>query len=117
MRFLYIEDERNDIELMTRYFQTVEHELVIATNIDELWAKLDDTIDIIMIDIFLYGEKSGYTLANQLRTKGYSQPMIAITGLVTSTDLQDIQQANFDAVIHKPFTFRDLEAVLDQFIY
>ncbi len=117
MQFLYIEDERNDIELMTRYFQTVEHQLTIVTTIDELWAKLDDTIDIIMIDIFLYGEKSGYALAHELRTKGHNQPLIAITGLVTPADMQDIQKANFDAVIHKPFTFRDLEAVLEQFIY
>jgi len=117
MRFLYIEDERNDIELMTRYFQTVEHQLVIATTIDELWEKLDDTMDIIMIDIFLYGEKSGYVLAHELRAKGHNQPLIAITGLVTPADMQDIQKANFDAVIHKPFTFRDLEAVLEQFIY
>ncbi|HRF94237.1 MAG TPA: response regulator [Aggregatilineales bacterium] len=117
MRLLYIEDERNDIELMTRYFQTVEHDLIVVTTIDELWRKIDDTVDIIMVDIFLYGEKSGYALANELRAKGYNQPLIAITGLVTSTDLQDIQKANFDAVIHKPFTFRDLEAVLEQFIY
>lgn len=117
MRFLYIEDERNDIELMTRYFQTVDHELVISTTINDLWTKLDDTIDIIMIDIFLHGEKSGYALAHELHAKGYNQPLIAITALVTPTDLQDIQKANFDAVIHKPFTFRDLEAVLDQFIY
>jgi DNA-binding response OmpR family regulator len=117
MRFLYIEDERNDIELMTRYFQTVEHELIVVTAIDDLWRKLDDTIDIVMIDIFLYGEKSGYVLAHEVRAKGYNQPLIAITGLVTSTDLHDIQTANFDAVIHKPFTFRDLEAVLEQFIY
>lgn len=117
MRFLYIEDERNDIELMTRYFQTVEHELIVVTTIDELWAKLDDTIDIVMIDIFLYGEKSGYALAHELHTKGYNQPLIAITALVTPADLQDIQKANFDAVIHKPFTLRDLGTVLEQFIY
>lgn len=117
MRFLYIEDERNDIELMTRYFQTVEHDLVIATTVNDLWAKLDDSMDIIMIDIFLHGEKSGYALAHELRAKGYNQPLIAITALVTSADSQDIQNANFDAVIHKPFTFRDLEAVLEQFIY
>lgn len=117
MRFLYIEDEQSDIELMSRYFQSLEHDLVIATTVDELWLKLDDSIEIIMIDIFLHGKKSGYTLADQLRAKGHEQPLIAITALATPVDAKDIEAAGFDVVIHKPFTFNELESVLDQFVY
>lgn len=117
MRFLYIEDERNDIELMSRYFASTEHELIVVTTIDELWQKLDDTIDLIMIDVFLYGEKSGYTLATQLRANGYVQPLIAITALATSKDNMDIEATGFDMVIHKPLTFNDLQNALEQFVY
>lgn len=117
MRFLYIEDEQSDIDLMSRYFQSMEHDLVTALTVDELWAKLDDSIDIIMIDIFLHGMKSGYTLAHQLRAKGYEQPLVAITALTTPVDASDIEAAGFDVVIHKPFTFAELETALDQFVY
>ena len=117
MRFIYIEDDQSDSELMSRYFRSTEHELVVAKTVEELWEKLDDSIELIMIDIFLYGEKSGYALARQLREQGYEQPLIAITALATPVDNQDIEDAGFDVVIHKPFTFSELEKALDQFIY
>ncbi len=117
MKILYIEDEPGDIELMSRYFQSTEHELVVATIADELWEQLDETVDLVMIDIFLHGTKSGYTLANQLRDKGYDQPLIAITALVTPVDTRDLEAAGFDVIIHKPFTFSELELAFEQFVY
>lgn len=117
MKFLYIEDERNDIDLMNRYFETVEHELIIATSLGEVWDKLDSSVDLIMIDIFLHGEKSGYELAHQLRSKSYNQPLIAITALTTTRDIEDIREADFDVVIHKPFTIRELEKTLQQYVF
>jgi CheY-like chemotaxis protein len=115
MRILYLEDEPNDAMLVELYVKTTSHDLVVSRTIDEARQALDEPPGLIMIDVVLHDIHNGYEFARELRSQGYDQPMIAVTGLATPHDIEDCENAGFNGVLHKPFTINQLVDVINHY--
>lgn len=115
MKILYIEDNPADANLVSRYVRTTPHELVIVDNVDAAYSALDQQIDLVLIDLLINHQRSGYEVARVLRENEFNCPIVAVTALTTPNDLAAARQVGFDDVLPKPFQIRDLAAVIDRY--
>lgn len=116
MRILYVEDQPSDAALVARYVETTHHKLVTVNSIEAAWEALSQPVDLIMLDIVIRGDRSGFGFAEALRQQGDARPIVAITALNTPNDLQRCRELGFDPILQKPFTINQLADVLNQFI-
>jgi CheY-like chemotaxis protein len=116
MRILYVEDNRNDARLVTRYLETTPYELVVVSNVDDAWAALSEDFDIILIDVLLGQERAGYGFAQALRQQQFNRPLVAVTALTTQQDIAACYHFGFDYVLAKPYTITELADVIQQCI-
>jgi two-component system response regulator CssR len=116
MRILYLEDQPSDADLVARYVETTHHKLVTVDSIEAAWEALEEPIDVIMMDIVIRGDRSGFTFAEALHEQGNDRPLVAITALNTPGDMRRCRELGFDPILQKPFTIDQLADVLDQFI-
>jgi CheY-like chemotaxis protein len=115
MHILYIEDDPNDAQLVALYVQSTQHQIVTVTNTDDARAELEKRPQMIMVDVLLNNSREGYQFARELRSQGYSQPLIAVTALSTAHDREECQRAGFTTVLTKPFTINQLADMISQF--
>lgn len=117
MRILYIEDNPNDARLVKRYVDTTSHELTIVQTLEDSYAALAESqsFDLILADILLNNQRSGFELPRVLREQGYTCQVIAITALNSPQDQAACAKAGFAAVVTKPFLMKTLADTLTQF--
>ncbi len=115
MKVLYIEDEPNDARLVERYFRPTEHELAVVANIPDAAKMLEDSPDLILVDLLLNGMRSGYAFVRDLRASGYDHPVIAITGLTLPQDVEQCYSVGCTDILTKPFTIKELDSVIKQY--
>lgn len=116
MRILYLEDEAADAQLVERYVQLTDHELVVAGDLASAWANLEETTGLILVDVLLNKSRSGYDFVRELRTRGYQQPIVAITGLALNSDIEQCYRAGCDDVLIKPYAINQLVALFDKYV-
>ena|SRR5258707_2656892 len=115
MYILYVEDEPNDAQLVERYAKASGYQMTVARNIGDAWAALAHNPDLILVDILLNQSRQGYQFIKELRTKGYQQPIIAVTGLTLPTDMEDCRRAGCDDVITKPYNITLLAQTINRY--
>ena len=115
MEILYIEDEPNDANLVALYVKSTQHNLHLAANTREAKAALQQSPDLILVDVVLGQAREGYQFARELREQGYNRPMVAVTGLSTPKDQEDCRDSGFDEVLTKPFTISQLANVINKY--
>jgi CheY-like chemotaxis protein len=117
VRILYIEDNPNDAKLVKRYIETTSHELVITPSIEETVEviKEADSFDLVMVDILIDNQRTGYEIPQMLRTRGYTSSVVAVTGLSSPQDQLACETAGFEAVLTKPFLITTLADLITQF--
>jgi two-component system capsular synthesis sensor histidine kinase RcsC len=115
MRILYLEDEPADAQLVERYARFVTHETVIAQTVEEARAALDESPDLILVDILLNRTRQGYGFVSELRAQGYTRPIVAVTGLALPHDIDQCYEAGVTEVLNKPFTVKQLEELLGRY--
>jgi len=115
MRIVCIEDEPADAELMERYATLKQHEFVIATNLEEGYAALGVTTHLILVDIILNRARVGYQLVKNLRSQGYTTPIVAVTGLALPNDIQQCYEAGFSDVLTKPYNIQQLVELFNKY--
>lgn len=116
MRILYIEDNPDDATLVQRYVRTTGHELVIADSLDAAYNALSEPVDLVLVDVLLHKQRSGYDLARMLRDNAFDCPIVAVTALTTPSDLRAAQQAGFDEVLTKPYPINALAALIQRYV-
>jgi DNA-binding response OmpR family regulator len=115
MHILYVEDEPQERTLVSRFIQTIKHELTVAANAHEAREALErKQPDMILMDVMLGHTRDGFGLARDFRELGYEGPMIAVTGLTTARDYEECRKAGFNDVLHKPFTIDELAEKIDR---
>jgi two-component system, NarL family, capsular synthesis sensor histidine kinase RcsC len=112
MNILYVEDEPSDAELVKLYIRSTPHSLVLANTSREARAAFSPALDLILVDVILEHGREGYTIAHELRERGYSGPLIAVTGLATAQDQLECRRAGFSDILHKPYTIHQLAEVI-----
>jgi CheY-like chemotaxis protein len=115
MRILCIEDEPADAQLIERYVRFTDHELTLTTNLDDAVAALDPSPDLILVDLVINQVRSGYDFIQDLRERGYTQPIIAITGLALPQDMESCYDVGATAILTKPYAISELAAIFDKY--
>jgi CheY-like chemotaxis protein len=115
MHILYIEDEPADAQLVERYIRLTPHQLTLANNIKEANAAIKEALDLILVDILLERSRDGYDFVRELRAQGYTQPIIAVTGLTLPHDLEQCRQAGVNEVLAKPYAIQQLVDLLNKY--
>ena len=100
-------DDEPAIRLLCRVnLELAGYEVLEAATLDQARARLvDGAVDVVLLDMHV-GRERGDTLLRELKAAG--TPVAAVTG---STDLASLRGIA-DAVLAKPFTIDDLEAIV-----
>jgi CheY-like chemotaxis protein len=115
MRILYLEDNSEDANLVSRYVQTTPHDLVVVNSAGDAWALAgQEHFDLILVDVMIGRERVGFDFAQALRQHQFQQPIVAVTALSTPQDVAQCQQVGFDYVLVKPYAVHDLAGLIDQ---
>lgn len=115
MNILYVEDEPQDAQLVERYMRLTPHQVTVVSTVQEAQAALEPTPDLILADVLLGNTRAGYKFVRDLRSGGYTQPIIAITGLATPYDLQACYEAGFTDVLTKPYSIQQFADLLRKY--
>lgn len=103
-RILIIEDNPDNLELMTCLLKAFGHEPLVACNGDEgLATARGEKPELIVCDIQLSG-MDGYTIARLLKADPTTRaiPLLAVTALAMVGDRDKVLAAGFDGYISKP---------------
>ena len=103
-RILIIEDNRENLELMTYLLSAFGHTVLAAEDgICGLEAAIRDTPDLVVCDLQL-PDIEGFEVARQLRntSAATSIPLVAVTALAMVGDRDRVLTAGFDAYLTKP---------------
>jgi PAS domain S-box-containing protein len=71
--------------------------------------------DIILMDC-LMPQMDGYEATRELRRRGFSLPIVAVTANAMAEDIERCLQAGMNAHLPKPFRYQDLATTLDKWL-
>lgn len=118
MRILVVDDDLPTIELMRLTLTSFGHSVLSATSVVEgLRIAAADRPDIILSDLTFVAasgqEQDGHALAKAVRSQtGCADVgMLAITGVVSPSELKAALDSGFDGVVVKPF---DVESLIER---
>ncbi len=117
-RFLLIEDNRINLELMSYLLVAFGHDVHQARSGDEGLAKLRETrVDVIACDIQLPG-MDGYAIARTIKERPELAeiPVVAVTASAMVGDREQLLRAGFDGYISKPIDPNTFVADLEAFV-
>ncbi len=100
-KLLIVEDEKLIRDIIQEYFSAREYEVVQAMNGYEALDKIDQTFDIVLLDIMMPG-MDGYEVCKEIRSK-YEMPIIFISALSETENQLDAYSLGADDYITKPF--------------
>lgn len=105
-KVLYVEDNPANLRLVSRIFNSMDeitlhdaHSASLAMDIIQT-----HTFDLILLDIHLSGEESGYDILHKLRAEPITKniPVVAISANATPHDIKHGLASGFDEYITKP---------------
>ena len=110
LRILVIEDDLRMVELLRTGLCELGHTIVTATTAEQGQQLVDaENFDAIVLDIGLPG-RSGYTIAQHLRTRPNRPAIIMLTALNQEDNIVCGLDAGADDYLTKPFSFPELLA-------
>jgi two-component system OmpR family response regulator len=112
MRLLVVEDERRLAALLARGLGEAAHEVrVCHTGTQALQVASAEAFDVLILDVMLPG-LSGLQVAQALRERGITAPILMLTALDEITERVAGLDAGADDYLAKPFAFDELLARL-----
>jgi CheY-like chemotaxis protein len=112
LSILLVEDDPIVAQVMTGLLRAQGHRVHHAAH--GLAALAEVTVtrhDVALLDLDLPG-MDGFTLARQLRSRGFTAPMVAVTARADADSEPDARAAGFDDFLRKPVTGAMLAGVL-----
>lgn len=110
MRILVIEDEHKIAEALKRGLEAEGYQVVTATSGEEGFFCLNnEPFDLLLLDRMLPG-RDGLEILTTLRAKGFSLPVLVLTGRDTVEDRVLGLDSGADDYLVKPFAFPELLA-------
>ena len=117
-RVVYVDDDREDRELLEESFSDAHHHLISLKNGAELFDYLaahHQQVCLVVLDINIPG-KDGLQLFRELRVSPYAHlPVILFSTGVNSPQAKEIKTMGVE-VIEKPSTYRDLETITQKLL-
>ncbi len=113
MRILVVDDEELIAAILREHLEGQGHDVEVAANglvAAQLWTDLD--FDVLVSDIKLPG-LSGVELLAKIRADGDTQPCLLLSGHVDDAKLDSQPQLQPAAMLAKPFSFAQFDAMLE----
>lgn len=111
MKLLYIEDSEINANAMRRIIERLGHEIWLAAMAHEGLVLLHHQPDLILLDLRL-PDADGLDFVRDLRQRGVSVPIIAVTAHAMDGERENCIQAGFDEYLAKPVRFEAMAALL-----
>lgn len=108
IKILIVEDDQAILDSLKHALELKEYQVVLAMNPKEALCLMDDTIDLILMDIQLPGG-NGITLCQKIR-EIYETPLLFLTCRNDEETLVEALNAGGDDYIVKPFGIQELYA-------
>ena len=105
-KILYVDDYPEIREALRLLLDCEGYETVEATNGEELLRFLDDTIDLVILDVMMPG-MNGYTACAELRKRS-PVPVLFLTAKGRESDMTMGFSAGGDDYLVKPFSYNEL---------
>lgn len=117
-KILIVEDERITAEDLKMTLQKLGYDISgIASSSDTFYACIsNNTPDLILMDIFIKGEKDGIQLASEIKEK-YKIPVIYLTAYSDASILERAQITEPFGYILKPFQERELHSNIEMALH
>jgi two-component system copper resistance phosphate regulon response regulator CusR len=106
-RILIIEDHRNLVQSLQRGLELLHHEVLVAESAEEGLPLATPDVDLLVLDLMLPG-KSGFDVLKELRSAGFTSPILVLTAKDAPEDRRRVQELGADGFLLKPFAFGDL---------
>ncbi len=112
MKVLIVEDEPRLAATLVAGLRAENFVVVdVATGVDGLWQAVEDSFDVVILDIMLPGI-SGYEVLRRMRAKDVWTPVLMLTAKDGDYDQADAFDLGADDYMTKPFSFIVLVARL-----
>lgn len=113
---LVVEDNLVNQSIVCRMLQKAGLEVSVANHGKEaLDACRDTRFDLILMDVQMPGI-DGLEATRQLRQRGVTTPIVALTANATAESRQDCVEAGMVDFLSKPFRYQSLETILRRFL-
>ncbi|MDE6432767.1 MAG: response regulator transcription factor [Lachnospiraceae bacterium] len=107
-KILIIDDDKELLKMLIRYFEIKKYEIITAENGAEALSKMKLQPDIILLDINM-PEIDGIEVCRKIRDK-VSCPILFLTARVEEQDIINGLSSGGDDYILKPFSLKELDA-------
>jgi CheY-like chemotaxis protein len=115
MLILYVEDDLTHARLVERYIKMTQHQVRIATNINDAMTEMESLPGLVMVDLLLGASRDGYNFVRELRDQGYDQPIVAVTGLTMPTEIERCYEVGVNEILAKPYTIDQLADIINRY--
>lgn len=112
---LVVDDEENIREIAKATLEKFGYSVVTAANGEDALEMVESrphAISAVITDMAM-PVMDGMTLIRKLRTDGFSAPVVAMSGLLSSEQTADLQKLGLSQFLHKPFTAEALLKALE----
>ena len=114
-KVMVVEDHQVNRKLLAMIMEKFGMETIEAEDGQEALEKAASNPDLIFMDIHM-PRMNGYEAAAELRRRGFTKPLIAVTAGVLEEEQKHCWEAGFDDILFKPFKKEDIKAKLYQWI-
>lgn len=114
LSILYVDDEQSIRTVALDMLQSIGHRVTLANNGQhalEIVSRSPDKVDLVLTDSKM-PEMSGSELALRLLDVRRDLPVIMITAFQPNFNLQDLREANLEAVLRKPFMLSEIRETI-----
>lgn len=113
---LLAEDNEDMVELIKLVLAESGYELVtVADGEEAVRMSLELKPDLILMDIRI-PKMDGFTATSELRSKGFNQPIVILTGSDKQEDRDQAMEAGCNDYILKTMDMKEVKDVLDRFL-
>ena len=117
MRILYVEDNPANLFLIKRVARAGNHEVISHVDGEAVLKNFEtDKPDLVLMDIQLTGAKDGLEVVKELRRRGYTIPIIAVTAYAMVGDRERCLEAGCDDYIAKPLPISEMLGLLERYL-
>lgn len=109
MKIMYVEDNPANISLLQRIARMGGHEVINYTDGEKaLECFANDKPDLVLMDLQLEGRIGGLDVVKQLRERGFTTPIVAVTAYAMVGDRERCIEAGCDSYLSKPLPVAEL---------
>jgi CheY-like chemotaxis protein len=115
MKVLVIEDEPLIRDIFAQFLELLGHEADVAADGREGLARFDPLVHEIVITDFVMPGLTGLEVAEAIRARGHTTPVVMISGSANPRDERRAAQAGL-RFLRKPVTFAQFEAAMTEVV-